>query len=73
METIEEGGIRGVPERKCQSRTFLRLALRLPVSATDVASIIGRDTTAVNDNTEKDEANASQNFHQTENKFDLSK
>jgi len=44
---------------------------RAPVSCADVTSVVGRDAAAVSDYTEEDEADAGDDLHQTEHKFNL--
>lgn len=45
----------------------------LPVSCTNVASVVGRYTTNVDDYTEDHEANTGDNFQQAKSEFDLSR
>lgn len=48
------------------------MAKYVPVSETDVASVVSWHTSTVDDDTEKDETCTGKNFHHAENKFDLS-
>ena len=43
----------------------------IPVSGTNVTSVIGWDTATVDDYSENHKTNAGGDFHDTENKFDL--
>lgn len=45
----------------------------IPVSGTDVTSIIGWYTATVDDNSQDHESNAGGDFHYAENKFDLAR
>lgn len=47
------------------------LRLDLPISSTDVASVVGRNTSTVNDDTENHEAHTSSDFDHTDDKLDF--
>ena len=45
----------------------------IPVSGTDVTSMIGRHTATVDDNSQDHKSNAGGDFHDAENKFNLTR
>jgi hypothetical protein len=74
VEAVEESTVWSVPRLNRFVSACLKNSAEcshIPVFSTDVTSVVSWDTTNINDYTQDHETDASSNFHDTENEFNL--